>query len=214
MGSTEPVDGVIALAIGRQTGIVDVHVLEHGLGDVGEEGGELLHDCVGSAALKHDARPVLVARGHLVVEALAVQADDVVALAHREALLGRARARTLEQVALAARALGREQLQVAGQVARAHVGVEGAVGEAQALAGHVGVAVCPAGARRWRWKWRRGRRARFGAKINALFVFEGTRKSERFGWSLQKCRYIIEYKLMFLIDSHGDRAKIALLPMV
>ena len=63
MGPAEPVDGIIALAIGRQTGVVDVHVLEHGLGDVGEEGGELLDDGVRSAALKHDARPVLVLRG-------------------------------------------------------------------------------------------------------------------------------------------------------
>ena len=57
-------------------------------------------------------------------------------------------------------------------------------------------------------------RAGFWAKINALFVFEGSRELERFGWSLQKCRYIIKYKLMYLIESHGNMAKIALLPMV
>ena len=53
-------------------------------------------------------------------------------------------AAALEQIALAARAARHEELHVVGEIVDGRVVVEGAVGEAQTLARHIGVQLRPA----------------------------------------------------------------------
>ncbi len=94
-------------------------------------------------ALEDNAGPVVEWLCVLVVEALAVQGDELMVVADSEAVLGLGGAWAVEEGGLGAAAFGHEELEVGGEVGGGVVGEEGAVVEAQRLAGHVGVGLRP-----------------------------------------------------------------------